>query len=84
MNKLTVVEETAVSRVERVLGFVGEARTSIAGAVSDIEKALNVATYMGGNSELLRQLHITRTQLQTADLWAANAASQVPAATEGE
>jgi hypothetical protein len=46
--------------------------------------ALNVTSYMGGNGELLRQLHITRTQLQTADLWAANAACQVPAATEGE
>ena len=78
----TRCQETSSSRVELVTGLLVEARASMDAAISDLEKALNVASYMGRNSELLRQLNITRTQLQTAQLWAATAQQQVLSATE--
>jgi hypothetical protein len=75
------VEDNA-SRAHEVTGYLVEARTSFDAALSDLEKALNVASHMGRNGELLRQLNITRTQLQTTQLWAASATQQVLSATE--
>jgi len=47
-------------------------------AITELEAAIAAACYLTPTLELLRQLHIVRTQAQTADLWAASAESHVP------
>lgn len=57
---------------------LGRAREYMTLAITELEAAIAAACYLTPTLELLRQLHIVRTQAQTADLWAASAESHVP------
>lgn len=55
------------------------ARGQLVASIAHLERAIASACYLVPTVELLRQLHLVRTQAQCADLWAASAESHIPA-----